>query len=308
MTDWMDRMRRGDFAAAWAISDAVLLARRGTSPHHLPRHEQWVWSGAPLAGRRVLVRCHHGLGDTLMFIRYAPCLKALGCTVLVRAQPALLPLLRTVEGIDALHPLDDGSPDPAHDVEVEVMELPHAFRSTVESLPARVPYLHLPAAPRPRGGRLHVGLVWGAGDYGIVRSIPCERLAPLQEVPGVAWHVLQRGPQLAAYDGAFGPPCGSDDVLEAARHVAGLDLVITVDSMPAHLAGALAVPTWTLLPTPADWRWVDGDRSPWYPTMRLFRQPTPGDWAGAVAALVPALREQVALPRAAVRVPPPRAA
>ncbi|HEX2202223.1 MAG TPA: glycosyltransferase family 9 protein [Longimicrobium sp.] len=281
---WMRHMRRGDFAAAWAVSDRVLATRGGAPCWHLPRHEQWVWDGTPLEGRRVLVRCYHGLGDTLQFVRYAPLLKAVAAEVAVWAQPALLPLLRTARGIDRLLPLHDGVPEVEHDVDVEVMELPHVFRSTVETLPAAVPYLHADPAPLPRDGRLAVGLVWRAGDWDDRRSVPAALLAPLAELPGVALHLLQRGPALAGRPAGLGAVSGSDDVGEAARVMRALDLVVTVDSMPAHLAGALGVPVWTLLHADPDWRWMEGrDDSPWYPTMRLFRQPRPGDWGSAIA-------------------------
>jgi len=126
--------------------------------------------------------------------------------------------------------------------------------------------------------------VWKAGDWDDRRSIPPELLAPLAEVPGVELHVLQRGPGLAERPAGFGIDSGSDNVLEAARVMKALDLVVTVDSMPAHLAGALGVPTWTLLHADPDWRWMEArDDSPWYPTMRVIRQERAGDWTGVVA-------------------------
>jgi hypothetical protein len=156
-----------------------------------------------------------------------------------------------------------------------------------------------------------VGVVWECGDWDrATRSVPFPLLAPLARVPGVALHVLQRGPGRGALDAdpAFGADAGSDDVLEAARVARALDLVITVDSFPAHLAGALGVPVWTLLPEPADWRWMDGrDTSPWYPAMRLYRQPRPGDWAAVVARVADDLARLAA--RRATRAPtgtPPR--
>lgn len=295
---WMRHMRRGDFAAAWAVSDAVLRERGGAPCWHLPRHEQWVWDGTPLDGKRVLVRCYHGLGDTLQFIRYAPLLKAVAAEVVVWAQPALLSLLETAEGIDRLLPLHDGVPEGDFDAGVEVMELPHLFRSTLETLPAEVPYLHAGPAPLPRDGRLAVGLVWRAGDWDDRRSIPPGALAPLAEVPGVALHLLQRGPALAELPPGLGAVSGSDDVVEAARVMRALDLVVTVDSMPAHLAGALGVPVWTLLHADPDWRWMEGrDDSPWYPTMRLFRQPRPGDWSSVIARVAEALASRAATAR-----------
>lgn len=287
---WMRHMRAGRWADAWHVSDAVLASRAGVPCWDRPRHEQYVWDGTPLDGKRVLVRCYHGLGDTLQFIRYAPLLREIGAEATFWVQPALIPLLRTVHGIGALLPLHDGEAGMDYDVDVEIMELSHVFRTTPEMLPATVPYLHVDAAPRADDGRLHVGLVWRAGDWDDRRSIPVEMLAPLARIAGVALHVLQRGPALDERPAGFGTDSGSDDPLQAARTMRALDLVVSVDSMPAHLGGALGVPTWTLLQADADWRWMeDRDDSPWYPTMRLFRQPRQGDWAPVIARVAEAL-------------------
>jgi hypothetical protein len=289
---WFQAMRRGDFAAAWEASDAILRAHAGVPCWHRPRHEQWVWDGTPLAGKRVLVRCYHGLGDTIQFIRYLPLVKQAAAETIVWAQPALIPLLRTVDGIDRLEPLHDGAFEGGYDVDVEVMELAHVFRSTIDTLPSTVPYLHADPAPLARDGRLAVGLVWRAGDWDERRSIPFPLLAPLAEIPGIDLHVLQRGAALDECLPDFGTRSGSDDVLHAARVMRALDLVITVDSMPAHLAGALGVPVWTLLIHEPDWRWMEGrEDSPWYPTMRLFRQPAPGDWASVIRRVAAELRK-----------------
>lgn len=280
-------MRRGAWGDAWAVSDALIAGRRGETCWHRPRHEQWVWDGAPLAGRRVLVRCYHGLGDTLQFVRFVPGLRRVAAEVTLWAQPALLPLLATMCGVGPLAPLHDGVPEVAYDADVEVMELAHIARATPASLPLP-PRFDLAPAALPDDGRLKVGIVWECGDWDrAIRSIPFSLLAPLAAVPGVVLHVLQRGPAVVEAERA---PCGiisgQDDVLDAARVVRALDLVITIDSFPAHLAGALGVPVWTLLPHEADWRWMDDrDTSPWYPTMRLFRQPRPGDWAAVIARL-----------------------
>lgn len=296
---WMTHMRRGDFAAAWRVSDAVLRGRGGESCAHLPRHEQWVWNGAPVDGKRVLVRCYHGLGDTLQFIRYAQPLREVAREVIVWAQPELLPLLSTARGIDRLLPLHDGAPDADFDVDVEVMELAHLFRSTRATLPADVPYLHADPAPLARDGRLAVGVVWRAGDWDERRSIPAALLAPLAELPGVTLHILQRGAGLADRPAHLGVLSGSDDVLETARVMKALDLVISVDSMPAHLAGALGVPVWTLLHADPDWRWMEArDDSPWYPTMRLIRQPRAGDWEAVIARVADELAKLSAPTRA----------
>jgi Glycosyltransferase family 9 (heptosyltransferase) len=281
-------MRRGAFEAAWAISDAMLQTRAGIPCWHWPRHLQYIWDGTPLDGKRVLVRCYHGLGDTIQFIRYAPLIKDIAREVIVWAQPVLLPLLHTVRGIDRLLPLHDGSPDVEYDVDVESMELPHIFRTTVATIPAEIPYLHIAPAALPRHGHLAVGLVWAAGNWEHARrSIPFPLLVPLAAVPGVTLHILQRGPALANYQHDVGMLSGSDDVVEASRLIRALDLVISVDTMPAHLAGALGVPVWTLLDAAADWRWMDGrEDSPWYPTMRLFRQDASAAWEPVMTRVV----------------------
>jgi hypothetical protein len=289
---WERHMRRGDFTSAWKVCDAVMKARRGTSCSTLPRHQQWVWQGEPIDGKRVLVRCYHGLGDTIQFIRFAPMLRQRARRVVVWAQPALIPLLRTARGIDELIPLDDGAPPADYDVDVEVMELAHLLRVTRDSLPRAVPYLHVSRSTTLARSpdRFAVGITWACGDWGVERSVPVELLEPLARVPGVELHVLQRGAALDAWPPAWGPVSGSDVVHETAGTMRALDLVVTIDSMPAHLAGALGLPVWVLLQAHADWRWMDGrEDSPWYPTMRLVRQPRAGDWAGAIARLATAL-------------------
>lgn len=288
---WFRAMRRGDFAGAWRVSDAILRARGGAKCWHLPRHEQWVWDGTPLAGKRVLVRCYHGLGDTLQFARFLEPLSRVAARVDVWAQPALIPLLRTAPGDVRLLPLHDGACEAEYDVDVEIMELAHVFRATPGALGAPVPYLHAEPASLPRGGGVAVGLVWQAGDWDERRSIPIPLLRPLAGIPGIEIHVLQRGPGLVDRPADFGVDSGSDDVLQTAAGMRALDLVITVDSMPAHLAGALGVPVWALLHAECDWRWMDGcDDSPWYPTMRLFRQADPGAWEPVAARVAEALQ------------------
>ena len=293
--DWFSCVRRGDFAAAWRLTDVDVARRRGVPCWHLPRHEQYVWDGSPLAGKRVLVRCYHGLGDTVQFIRYAPLLKSVAAGVIVWAQPALLPLVRRVPGVDRAIPLHDGAPDVPYDADVEIMELPHVFRSTLDTLPRTVPYLRADPAPLPRGpGRLHVGVTWRPGDWDDRRAVPVRLLAPLARLPGVTLHSLQRGPAAADWPADLGPSSGSDDVAAAAGVMAALDLIVTVDSFPAHLAGALGRPVWTLLHSDPDWRWMVGrDDSPWYPTMRLFRQARAGEWEPVIERVTVALAEMI---------------
>ncbi len=288
-------MRAGAFERAWEVSDIVLHRRAAQDCRSLPRHLRWLWDGTPLAGRRVLVRSYHGLGDTLQFIRLVPLLARSARSVAVRVQPELLPLLRCRAWPAALLPLDGD--DPEHDVAVELMELPHALRLTLEDVPRRVPYIVPPLAAAPRApseDRLRVGIAWAAGAWRPQRSLPLRALAPIAALP-VALSALQQGPARTELDretarwftAAIGPAAS---ILETAAHLQALDLVITVDTMVAHLAGAIGVPVWTLLHHDPDWRWMTGrSDSPWYPTMRLFRQRRPGAWGEVVAEVATAL-------------------
>ncbi|MBE7171328.1 MAG: ADP-heptose--LPS heptosyltransferase [Williamsia sp.] len=279
-TSWLSCMRRGDYDMAWKNSDAVLRLRAGITCWHLPRHVQWIWNGEPLHGKRVLVRCYHGLGDTIQFIRYMHLLKAIAAKVIVWAQAPLIPLLKTIEGIDELLPLHDGTPEAQYDADVEIMELPHIFRTTLGSIPASIPYLRVEPAPlMPNKEAFKVGLVWKAGDWDERRSIPFSMFYPLAGISRVQFYILQSNAQDAGWNGEFGSYLGEHSLPEYARIVRAMDLLISVDSMPVHLAGAMDVPVWTLLHADADWRWMEKrEDSPWYPTMRLLRQEHPGEW------------------------------
>lgn len=292
---WQNLMRRGEAEAAWRISDAVLRARGDESCDHLPRHLRYFWDGTPLEGRRVLVRCYHGLGDTIQFIRYLPRVRRIAASTGVLAQTALLPLLERTSGIDDLYALptdDDGCERLAreYDSSVEVMELPHVFRTTLADVPSRVPYFDVEPQSRARESGFRVGVVWQAGEWDSRRSIPLDVFAELMSVPGVEWFVFQHG-AAAERESGFGEGLRFAGVLDEAAALRSLDLFITIDSMPAHLAGALAVPTWTLLHAEAACRWLrDRSDCPWYPTMRLFRQERAGDWRPVIARVAAELR------------------
>jgi Glycosyltransferase family 9 (heptosyltransferase) len=280
-------MRSGDFDGAWALSDAELARRRGRERPDLPRHLQWIWDGTPLDGKRVLIRCYHGLGDTLQFIRYAPLVRAIAAEVIVWAPSTLLPLLQTVSGIDRLLPLHDGAPDVAYDVDVEVMELAYVFRSTPATIPRDVPYVHAPAADVPRPA---VGLAWRGGDWDRRRSIPFACLTPLLSLDGITIVPLQLDLRPHELHPRLAPRQEVNTLHGTASLMRAVDLVITVDSMPAHLAGALGVPVWTLLPSDCDWRWMDGrDDSPWYPSMTLFRSTPESGWTEVLSRVTAAL-------------------
>jgi hypothetical protein len=280
---WIEAMNRGDFGSAWAISDSVLQERirRGDICTHLPRHEQFIWNGEPLAGRRLFVRCYHGLGDTLQFVRLLAHPRLRASEVTLWAQPALIKLLQSVRGIDRILPLHDGDPDLDYDVDVELMELPHALRLTLDELPGAIPYIYVPvAAVKTASLRRRIGVCWSAGEWDPKRSLPPAELRPLTTLSDVRWFSLQFPPAMCALPAAS---IASHDIAETALRMQLLDLIITVDTMTAHLAGALGLPVWLLLPHDADWRWMLGrDDSPWYPTMRLFRQPAAGDWTTVI--------------------------
>jgi len=309
--EWISAMRRGDFDHAWRISDQILRrSLKSSDPNWArPRHLQHLWDGTPLAGKRILVRCYHGLGDTIQFIRFAAPLRALARDVAIWCQPELVPLIATAPGVDRVLPLHDGSPAIERDLDIEIMELPHALRITADSLPGRVPYVFPSRAQcgffegGGGGGEEEgeedeeqeevcprVGLVWRAGDWDGRRSVPIELLERLGRRMNVRLFALQPAADRRELAILGATDAASADLSQTAAFVARLDLVITVDTMMAHLAGALAVPTWTLLHADCDWRWMTTRcDSPWYPSMRLFRQARSGDWPGVVEAVETAL-------------------
>ena len=286
-------MRRGDFSAAWCTSDQVLRQRRQVQRADVPRHQQIIWNGASLAGKRVLVRCYHGLGDTIQFIRYMPILKTVAAQVTVWAQPKLITLLSTARGIDRLIALDDGTPDCEYDADVEVMELPYVFRTTLETIPAVIPYFHVDAADID-DSKIKVGIVWRGGDWDPRRDVPFSLITQLADVDGISFYILQQDANENERHDRFRIILQKNgDALSTARIARAVDLVISVDSMPAHLAGSLGIPTWILLQKDADWRWMkDRNDSPWYPTMRLFRQRSAGNWEPVIADIALQLKKQ----------------
>ena len=304
--EWTAAMKRGDFEAAWAISDRILQRRiaRNDFEDSLPRHLQSIWRGQSLAGKHVLVRCYHGLGDTMQFIRFAKPLRAIAREVSVWVQPALTPLIAAVEGVDRVLPLHDGSPDLAYDVDIEIMELAHALRVAPPALAADVPYIRVP--PRKLltpEHKLRVGLIWAAGEWDQRRSMRLSHFEPLMQLPGIELIVLQRGPARAQATQYRLSDLGSNDVEAFASTLAALDLLICVDTFGAHLAGAMGVPCWVLLHSDCDWRWMsEGRTSPWYPSLRLYRQPSAGNWDSVVGEVARDVRNMTQ--RATLNSPP----
>ena len=276
--DWIGAMRAEDYALAWSLSEGVLRARDPAMRDDpaLPYHLRWVWDGRPFDRRHVLVRCYHGLGDTLQFARFLPMLAGRVESLTVEAQPPLCQLLAAVTCIDHVVPFDVARPLPASECDLEITELPFALRATPSQ--ARLPYLRSDPADLPKGT---VGLCYTTGEWEIERRIPPQLLHPL-----AAAH-----PTIALVMGAtdlpvLNPQGCTPDLVDTAALVAGVSLVITVDTMIAHLAGALGRPTWLLLKHDPDWRWpATGRFTPWYPSMRLYHQPRPGDWTSVLAAV-----------------------
>ncbi len=258
-----------------------------------------AWDGSDARGKTLLVYAEQGLGDGVQFARFATSAAERGARVILTCQPALCTLLATVSGVEQVVAGDAALP--RYDAHVALLSLPHALRIDLASIPSRVPYI---SVPQPRRDAVRavlalrtgfkVGIAW-AGNKGNSddrkRSLALTTLAPLFDVPGVDWYSLQHGEpagELAALPGAhrMAPLAPTMTLADTAALVAELDLVISVDTVIAHLAGALARPCWVMLAFAADWRWLRGEQSPWYPTARLFRQSAPRDWSGVVTRLV----------------------
>ena len=266
------------------------------------------WDGRPIPGRRLLVYADQGLGDTIQFARFLPlCKRTSRAQVVFRCQPALRRLLAQCEGVDELCTTDD--PVPPFDFQVPLASLPGTFSVTIDQVGLGPPYLTPPAELPPRMGNLfdettagrRVGLVWQGNPRqarDVVRSCPLEKLVPLLALPEIHYFSLQCDAGGRSQLGAS-PVAGRvadvggflEDFAHTAAVLARLDLLITVDTAIAHLAGSLGRPVWTMLCHTPDWRWhLDRCDSPWYASMRLFRQPTWGDWESVVEQIRVALQ------------------
>ena len=288
---WLVHMLAGNFAAAWRESDGI-RQRGAPDPHRF-------WMGEDVRGRRVIVRCLHGHGDTVQFLRYAPRLRGLASHVTIEVPPAMAEIARCFEGVDDVITWGDGAPavPPGWDVQVELMELPYLFRTEAHELPIAERYLRLPGGVMQQAARAmcsfsvsrRVGVVWAAGEWNADRSLPLGMLRPLLETPQCEFWSLQGGRAQQEWRNSVSlrdASCLGDGILRLAAAIAQLDLVITVDTLAAHLAGCMGKPAWVLLQHNADWRWMlERSDSLWYPSLRLFRQPSPGDWVTVVAGI-----------------------
>ena len=287
------RLTIGDFETGWQKYEwrRLLGVLRPLGPQPL-----WL-GGSELRGKTILLFAEQGLGDTLQFVRYAPIVAREGAHIVVEVQPELKSLLT---GMPAITVCARGERLPPFDWQTPLLSLPYALGTTLETIPAEIPYLS-PAAEklaqwRPiveRAGMPTVGFKWRANETtGSNKSIPLELLLPLMRTPGIRCVALER--DVLDTDERLLPEVGDiavpgaqlRDFSDTAAVLAMVDLVISVDTSVAHLAGALGRPLWLPLQFGADFRWLrDRTDSPWYPSARLFRQRSPGDWPGVVAEL-----------------------
>ncbi len=294
----------GDFEEGWEEYEWRLRLPELVSLW--PYADRPRWDGSPLEGKTILLYAEQGLGDAIQFVRFAPLVAERGGRVILSCAASLMALFESVPGVAAL--ADWSEPAPAFDLCCSLLSLPGIFRTTLATLPAQIPYLHADpeklrrwsARLAPDAARLKVGLVWAtqsSNKSARSRSLDLEMLAPIVAAGDVLFCSLQKGP---GADHIAHAPAGMRivdfgrelaDFSDTAALVANLDLVISIDTAAAHLAGAMATPVWVLTDWPPEWRWLLGrDDSPWYPTMRLFRRAREEAWHGVISRLAEALR------------------
>ena len=305
---------RPDFAQAhWNLAIAALLEGdlprgfaeyewRKRHPRYRARHRALPgrsWDGTHAAGQTILVRAEQGFGDVIQFARYLPLIRDAGAVPLLACAPPLLPLILSMPGVRAVSSCD---PPPPHDAWIDQISLARTFATTLHAIPSPGPYLSADPARiqawhtrlaaqhpdwKPTGSdrRPTVGLAFaGNPDHRADRrrSIPSQRSAQLLDIPGLSFVNLQHGPSAVGLRLPDLTPWMTD-YAETAALIANLDLVVTVDTSVAHLAGALGKPVWIMLPHAPDWRWLQHrSDSPWYRSAHLFRQPAPGDWTSVL--------------------------
>jgi len=317
---------RPDFAEAhWNQGFAYLLAgdfARGWEKYEWrKRHPRYAaaypslpapsWEGEELGGRTLLIHAEQGLGDSIQFIRYAEILAARGAKIIVACDKALISLFQRVAGV--AQAVDKDGTLPPFDLWIDQMSLPRVTRTRLDTIPAPASYItaepgRVAAWRQELPAGIKVGLVWAGNPQHSNdrrRSMPIDTVRPLVDVSGLAFVSLQVGARSREVERLAPAPILDasprlTSFMETAAVVANLDLVIAVDTAVAHLAGAMGRPVWTLLPYDPDWRWVlsHPDDNPWYPSMRLFRQPTAGAWTAVVDRVGPELRRLAAGDRA----------
>jgi tetratricopeptide (TPR) repeat protein len=308
-----------DAEAHWNIAQALLLSgnfkegwkeyewRLKVKDFHSRTFSEPLWDGSDIAGLSILLHAEQGLGDTIQFIRYVPLVAKPDTTIIVSCQKELRSLLQNVKGVSTV--VSYGEPLPQFDVHCPLLSLPLLFSTTLDNIPAKIPYISADTLLvqkwrekiQPDKSKVNIGIVWAGNPKfpnDVKRSCSYDIFLPLAGLSNVALYSLQKrevtcqaknfpmGMQLIDYTGDI------HDFSDTAGLIENLDVVISVDTAVAHLAGALGKPVWTLLPYSPDWRWMlNRNDSPWYPSMRLFRQPSRGDWRSVIEDVKTAVKD-----------------
>jgi len=299
-------LQQGNFSQGWSEYEY----RWGTTYglRHRRKFRKPLWKGEPLAGARILLHAEQGMGDTLQFVRYVPLVAARGGSAILEVQPRLHRLLAKTPG--AVEVISRGEALPAFDWQCPLLSLPLAFATDLSTIPSPVTYVEPDPAEveiwreRLGGNGLRVGLAWGGNakhPHEHWRSIPLELLAPLTRMEGATFYSLQMGPpaarvaQLGVNVRLVDLQGEQKDFADTAAIVSNLDLVISIDTSVAHLAGAMGKPVWVFLSKSPDWRWMlDREDTPWYPSARLYRQSRLGNWAEVISRVERDLTELAA--------------
>ncbi len=295
-------LQSGDYANGWPEFE---WRRRLAGFSSRPReYAQPRWDGSPAPGKTILLHPEQGYGDTIQFARYVPIVAERVGKVILESPASLASLLSRVPGVGEVIRVDQ--PPPPFDLHCPLMSLPRVLGTTLETIPNRMPCLVVDPEKSGRwehalnalGDSIKIGLAWAGSARHVhdrERSIPVDRFAPLLQLPGVSVVNVQKEPNPqfgAAPPGMINWTNHLSTFDDSAALVSNLDLVVSVDSAVAHLAGALAKPVFTLLHDDPDWRWMlNTDTTPWYPTMRLFRQPRRGEWSAVIESVIEAVRE-----------------
>ena len=290
----------GAWSEGWQRFEARFSVPAAFPGLDLPKDARF-WRGEDIVGKTILLQSEQGLGDTIHCVRYAPLVAERGAKVVLRVQHELAKLVAEMQGVDTV--LTGFDLAPAIDLVCPLMSLPLAFGTEIATIPANVPYLKAPSAYRllwqtllGERKRPRIGVAWRGQQHLPHRSIPLAQLAPLLQCADYEFHGLQKESSEADREWLAANPLLIDhsaelrDFADTAAIAEEMDLVISIDTSVAHLAGALARPLWIMLPSSGDFRWLlDREDSPWYPTARLFRQKRPGDWDNVVLEVVRAL-------------------
>jgi tetratricopeptide (TPR) repeat protein len=298
---------QGQLAEGWQEYGWRKNAQDMWKPMATHNHTEPLWDGRPFLGKTLLVHYEQGIGDTIQFVRYVPIVKALGGSVILEVHEGLVGLLGCIKDADLIIPSAKGGAVKA-DMHVFLLDLPGIFNTTLQNIPAEVPYIQADPVlvcqwrARIPQDRFNIGLAWaGSPRHKNDKNRSCQLsdLRPIFQIPGVRVFGLQKGPargQIGAHPDLPIIDLGNllTDWSQTAAALANLDLLISVDTAPLHLAGAMARPVWGLLAFVPDWRWMlDRPDSPWYPTLRLFRQGPDRQWRPVIEQVAAALKQEI---------------